>query len=131
MRFTKLEPGIDIELISNDGPADVRPNAKTLTKSVVPIGEAIQLNTPYVVDAKKFNLTILAVPKPDFRDTAFEFAYRVVGEEYAAWEEFFEDLKSDEDPVLWLWVWGLSWSLVYILLGALLGCCCLYYYRKR
>ena len=56
-------------------------------------------------------MTLVALPRPDVKDTAFEFVFRTVGEEYADWEQLFEDLKDEEDPELLLWIWGLSSAL--------------------
>jgi len=42
---------------------------------VVPAGEVPQVDTPYRLDAKKYNFTIIAVPNLGSASTAMEFTF--------------------------------------------------------
>ena len=69
VKFTKINPGISISIWGNEG--DVV-TTKSLLKEIT---LAPQLDTDYEVDAKRYNMVIVAHPKKGNPFTDFEFTF--------------------------------------------------------
>ena len=119
IRFTKIEDGIDISLFGSEGPdAD----AATLVKTIVDKDAQPRVGFEYSVDSA-YSLVVIAHPKQGSTKTNFEFEFRVVGEEYPYYEQFFEHIKASSDPAAALWGWSFGFIGVVLAAGIGIGGC--------
>jgi len=112
-------------MYANDGEADKPIDHHVLVKKVGPDlnkGAKPELNVPYRLDAKAYNLTIIAVPLQDSADTAFEFEYKVVGLKYDYWERFLMWLLTNENRGMF-WIVLIGFLIGTMIFGALFSCC--------
>lgn len=126
--FTKIEPDIVISIRGTDG-AEVTP--ATLIKEVT--SEPV-VDQEYTIDAKIWNMTIVANPKKKYfgpPETAFEFTFKVVGQKYPWYEEFFEYVKSSNDPEFIFYLWASVGTATILILGIISGYSCCICYEKR